>query len=154
MQIYQFLKIKKTAIDISVLTKFWNFLTFPNFPDSNQTSQTFPWPGKIFIFQTFSPDCGNPAEDVLYRFYMHFNTATISTVFTLSIGTLNTLQYFSCENSMFHYLLIHVCLKYCWTSGLIGLVLSGSTMFAQACLSQYLGLLRYSSIGTDSLMVK
>ena len=56
-------QIKKTATDISVLTKFWNSL-FPIFAHFPETSLTFPWPGKIFIFQTFFPDHGNPALDL------------------------------------------------------------------------------------------
>ena len=36
------------------------FQFFANIPDLNQTSLTFPSPGKFFIFQTFFPDHGNP----------------------------------------------------------------------------------------------
>ena len=38
----------------------------PIFLDSNQSFLTFPWPGKIFFFQTFFPDCGNPGDGGMY----------------------------------------------------------------------------------------
>ena len=70
----------------------------------------------------------------MYHIYPNVQTPyPITTIFTLNIGTLKFL-------TLFHQKFEQLHLTTCWR---VYGIWSGSTLFAQACLSEYLGLLQY-----------
>ena len=91
-----------------------------------------------------------------------FSIVHVYTIITLSIGTpyLLTILVFSPKiwNSSFYYLLmcLNYCCRYCkqcrpWSDAAFCGIWSGSTVFAHACMSQYLGYYDTPNILTPSL---
>ena len=78
------LNFLKTVIAI-YFQILWLSKSFLNFPVHPQNSLTFPWPGKNFIFQTFFPDHGNPADRFNWTDLVFYSQCTGSTAILIEL---------------------------------------------------------------------